>query len=151
MSRTYLIGFAGLGSALLLGAAFAFQAMGYAPCAMCLWQRWPHVVAIAFGAVGLILPLNTVILAGAASALTSAGLGVFHTGVERDLWEGPATCASGSTEGLTPEQLLEQIMTAPIVRCDEVAWQMLGLSMASWNARASLALAVLWLTAMRRQ
>ncbi len=39
---------------------------------------------------------------------------------------------------------------APIVLCDEVAWSLLGLSMASWNALASLALAALWLLAARR-
>jgi disulfide bond formation protein DsbB len=41
-------------------------------------------------------------------------------------------------------------MAAPIVRCDEVPWEMLTLSMASWNAIASLALAALWLAAAAR-
>jgi disulfide bond formation protein DsbB len=35
------------------------------------------------------------------------------------------------------------------VMCDEVAWEMFGLSMASWNGLACLALAVIWFTAMR--
>jgi disulfide bond formation protein DsbB len=38
-------------------------------------------------------------------------------------------------------------MSAPLVRCDEVVWDLLGLSMASWNAIISLALAALWLSA----
>ena len=37
---------AGGSLALLLGA-FGFQALGYAPCKLCLWQRWPHGAAIA--------------------------------------------------------------------------------------------------------
>ncbi|MEM6579251.1 MAG: disulfide bond formation protein B [Pseudomonadota bacterium] len=150
MTRRQLIGLAGLGSALLLAAAFAFQALGYAPCAMCLWQRWPHAVAAALGALGFVLPASVIVLAGAASVATSAGLGLFHTGVERSWWDGPATCGAASPSGMTPEQLMEQIMSAPLVRCDEVAWQFLGLSMASWNAVASLALVALWLMALRR-
>lgn len=150
MTRQQLIGWAGLGSALLLGAAFVFQAMGFAPCAMCLWQRWPHAAAIGLAAVGVVFPSALLALAGAASVATSAGLAVFHTGVERAWWAGPATCSSGSTAGLSAEELLDQIMAAPLVRCDEVAWELLGLSMASWNALASLALAGLWLLAWRR-
>lgn len=42
-------------------------------------------------------------------------------------------------------------MAAPLVRCDEVPWQMFGLSMASWNVVVSLALALLWLMAARRR
>ncbi len=43
---------------------------------------------------------------------------------------------------------MEQILTAPLVRCDEIAWQMLGLSMAGWNALLSAGLAMLWLAAL---
>ena len=42
-------------------------------------------------------------------------------------------------------------MTAPLVRCDQVPWEMLGLSMASWNMLASLGLATLWLMALRKR
>ncbi|MEM9499947.1 MAG: disulfide bond formation protein B, partial [Pseudomonadota bacterium] len=65
-------------------------------------------------------------------------------------WDGPATCTTAGTDGLSADELFEQIMNAPLVRCDEVAWDMLGLSMATWNALASLGLAVLWAMAVRR-
>jgi disulfide bond formation protein DsbB len=45
--------------------------------------------------------------------------------------------------------MLDRILAAPVVRCDEVAWEMLGLSMASWNALASFALAAVWLVALK--
>ncbi|MFT7060301.1 MAG: disulfide bond formation protein DsbB [Pseudorhodobacter sp.] len=35
------------------------------------------------------------------------------------------------------------------VRCDEVPWEMIGLSMASWNGIASIALMVLWILAAK--
>ena len=41
-------------------------------------------------------------------------------------------------------------MNAPLVRCDEVPWQLLSLSMASWNMLLSLGLAAIWLIAARK-
>lgn len=152
MTRRFRMGLAGAGSGLMLAGAFAFQHLGgLAPCAMCLWQRWPHAAALLFGILALWLPHRWLAALGALAALATAGLGLFHTGVERGWWEGPSTCTSGPVAGVDPAQLLAQILEAPVVRCDEVAWQMLGLSMASWNALASLVLALIWATALRRR
>lgn len=150
MTRNQLVILATMGSAALLAGAFVFQAIGYAPCKMCLWQRWPHGAAIVIGGVALAFGGRVWPYLGAVAALTTAALGLYHTGVERNWWEGPTTCTSGSIEGVDPEALLEQILAAPVVRCDEVAWQLMGLSMASWNAVASLALVFIWIAAARR-
>lgn len=151
MTRNFLTLLASGGSAGLLAGAFAFQHLGgLAPCALCLWQRWPHAAAVLIGLVALILaPRGALLLVGALAALASAAIGLYHTGVERTWWEGPSTCSSGSIGDLSPQELLNQIMEAPLVRCDEVAWQMLGLSMASWNMVISLGLAVIWVMAAR--
>jgi disulfide bond formation protein DsbB len=151
MTRNNLVLLAAAGSALLLGGACAFQYIGgLAPCKLCLWQRWPHGAAIVLGALAFALPGRLVPLLGAMAALATAGVGFYHTGVERKWWEGPDTCTSGGVEGVSSGDLLNQIMAAPLVRCDEVAWSMMGLSMASWNAIASLVLALIWLQAARR-
>jgi disulfide bond formation protein DsbB len=150
LTRTQLIMLASFGSAAVLMGAFAFQAFGYAPCHLCLLQRWPHAAAVAIGMASLALGWRALPWLGAAAALTTAGLGLYHTGVERAWWEGPTTCTSGSIAGVDPKALLDQILAAPIVRCDDVAWQMLGLSMASWNMLASLALALIWVAAARK-
>ncbi len=141
------------GSAALLLGAFAFQYLGgLAPCQLCLWQRWPHAAAVLIGALALAMaaPGRLLPLLGALAALTTAGLGLFHTGVERKWWEGLTTCSGSVSGDVSTEDLLQQILDAPLVRCDEVAWSMAGLSMASWNAILSLALAGLWLYAARR-
>ncbi|MEM0947676.1 MAG: disulfide bond formation protein B [Pseudomonadota bacterium] len=145
MTRTWLIVLGAGGSAALLLGAWGFQHIaGLAPCKMCIWQRWPHGAAMLIGPLALIFAGSLLPLMGAASALITAAIGVYHTGVERAWWEGPASCTSGSIEGLTPQELLAQITAAPVVQCDQVAWQMLGLSMASWNAVLSLTFAVFW-------
>ncbi len=138
------------GSAGLLLGALAFEYIGgMAPCALCIWQRWPHVLAL-LGVGGLAMASPVFPLIGAMGAATSGGIGVYHTGVERGWWPGPSSCsAGGDLSGLTPEELLAQIMAAPVVRCDDVAWEMLGLSMASWNAVASFTIAALWLASLR--
>jgi len=151
-ARNWMI-LAAAGSAALMIGALAFQHIGgMAPCKLCIWQRWPHVTAIAIGALAMLAVLPQRLLAGlgAVAALTTAGIGVYHTGVERGWWEGPASCSSGGVAGRSAEDLFAQIMAAPLVRCDEVPWEMLGLSMASWNAVASLCLAGLWLMAWMR-
>ena len=149
----WLIALAGLGSALLLGGALAFQYVGgLAPCPMCIWQRWPHAAAVAIAVVALLGPAAAargLAAVGALAALTTAGIGVFHAGVEQGWWEGPTTCTSGSIEGMSTDDLLGQIMNAPLVRCDEIVWEFLGISMAGWNALLSLLLAGVWIAALR--
>lgn len=149
---------AGLGSAALLAGAFLFQWAGYAPCRMCIWQRWPHVAAagLAVLLIGnwrfLPAPVRAGTAAlGALAALGAAGLGVFHMGVERGWWPGPASCAGAGTDltGLAGGDLLDFSAAPALVRCDEVAWSLGGLSMAGWNALLSLGLAALWLMAAR--
>ncbi|MGB0498045.1 MAG: disulfide bond formation protein B [Rubricella sp.] len=142
------------GSALLLLGALAFQYIGgLYPCQMCIWQRWPHGAAIAIGAVAIALPgiARPLAVLGLLAALTTAGIGVFHAGVEQGWWEGVTACASGQDIGsVSTEDLLAQIMEAPVIRCDEIAWSFLGLSMAAWNAVLSLVLAAVWWQAARR-
>lgn len=145
---------AAFGSFALLAGAFVFQALGYAPCKLCLWQRWPHGAAIAVG--GLVLLLGPMVLlgvAGALAALTTAGIGAYHTGVERGFWEGPTSCTGGGDGlgGLSGTDLLSTNVQNTIVMCDEVAWAdpVIGLSMASWNVIASLILMGIWIAALR--
>jgi disulfide bond formation protein DsbB len=139
------------GSLALLLAAWGFQYLGgLAPCKLCIWQRWPHGGAVLMGFVALAVAGPLIPLLGAAMAAATGAVGIYHTGVEKAWWEGPTTCTSGSIEALTPEQLMDQILGAPLVQCDQVAWAFLGLSMASWNAVIAFALMGLWLVAAQK-
>lgn len=149
LTRKHLAALAGLGSAFLLGGAFLFQAIGYAPCQMCLWQRYPHAIAAVLGGLAFFLPRKALTVMGASAALATAGLGLFHVGVEQGWWDGPTTCSGGDIGTLSTDDLMNQIMNAPLVRCDEIAWSLAGISMAGWNALGSLALALIWIMAYR--
>lgn len=139
------------GSALLLLAAFGFQALGYAPCKMCLWQRWPHAAAIVIGLAFYTLGARMLAWLGALAAGITSGIGFYHAGVEQGWWEGPSSCsgAGPALSGLSGDELLSTENVAPIVMCDEIAWSLAGISMAGWNAIFSLLLVLFWLRAAR--
>ncbi len=149
-TRSILILLAAGGSLAMLLGAFGFQYLGdMPPCKLCLWQRWPHGAAVVIGVLALWLGGRALPLLGALAAFNTAAIGAYHTGVERGWWEGPNSCTSGPIDGLSADDLMAQIMAAPLVRCDEVPWEMFSLSMASWNAVASIGLALVWLMAVR--
>jgi disulfide bond formation protein DsbB len=151
LNRRMLMLLAAAGSLALMLGAFGFQYIGgLPPCKLCIWQRYPHVVAIVIGLIALRFSNVTLAWLGATAALATAAVGGYHTGVERGWWEGPTTCSSQPIGGLSTDQLLDQIMSAPLIRCDDVAWSLMGLSMASWNMIASLVLAAIWIAAARR-
>ncbi|NJM82872.1 MAG: disulfide bond formation protein B [Tabrizicola sp.] len=153
MTRAELTLVATLGSAALLAGAFAFQHIGgMAPCQLCLWQRWPHAAAVLIGLVALTTGWHGMAWLGALAALTTAGIGVFHVGVEQGWWEGLASCTAGSIAGISAADLLNpDVAVAAPVRCDAIAWQMFGVSMAGWNVILSLGLAAIWVLAATRK
>ncbi len=151
MTRSVAIVLAAGGSAALMLGALGFQYIGeMPPCKLCYWQRYPHIAAIAIGVLALLVAGRTLPILGALAALTTAGIGAYHTGVERSWWEGPTSCTSGSVTDMSAEDLMAQIMSAPLVRCDDVPWELFALSMASWNMLASLALFAVWCMAIKR-
>lgn len=153
MNGRHLSLLAGAGSGALLVAALGFQAAGYAPCELCILQRWPHVAAVLIaGLIWLIGGVRVLAVLGMAAAGIAMGLAIYHTGVELTLWPGPTHCSGtiGNLAGMSAADLMERLNAAPVVRCDEVAWRFLGLSMAAWNAIFSAGLAVVWGLAARR-
>ena len=138
------------GSAALLIGALLFQYVGgLAPCKMCIWQRWPHGIAIALGLVFVMTRHPAAALVAAVSMFVGAGIGMYHAGVEQGWWQGPSTCTAGPVDGQSASDLLDQILNTPLVRCDEIAWSMIGISMAGWNAIFSLGLALVWIRVAR--
>lgn len=127
----------------LLGGALGSQYLGgLHPCEMCYWQRWPHGAAIVLAALAFAIPAGSsrsrglVLLAALAIAISGA-IGVYHAGVEAGIFEGFTKCTAEATAGSTAD-VLRQLTRAPLVRCDEVQFRFLGISMAGWNAILSL-------------
>jgi disulfide bond formation protein DsbB len=155
ISARNLILTAAAGSLAALLAAFVFQQFGWAPCEMCLWQRWPHGGAALFGAIALLssgLAQKSSTAFGALSALSAAALAAYHTGVERKWWEGPASCTGAGDDlgSLSAAHLVPGALPAEnLVLCDTLTPFFLGLTMANWNLVLSLGFAMLWIKALR--
>lgn len=135
----------------LLGGALAFQYLGgLAPCELCIWQRWPHGVALTV-ALLVLLPVlgqarRAMIALAALAVAVSGAIGIYHAGIEQHWWQGVTACTAAPVAGTT-EEILAQIMATPLVRCDAIPWSLMGISMAGWNAILSLTFAgvILWL------
>jgi len=137
---------------LMLAGALAFQHWGdLAPCALCIDQRKAWGAVIAFGTLAVLadgysrIAVALALLAFAAiAALAGAGIAGFHVGVEQSWWNGTAACGGGMGDiGTTSiSDLRDRLLAQPVVRCDEIAWSMLGVSMAGWNGLISLATGV---------
>jgi len=129
--------------AALLGGALGSQYLGRLyPCEMCYWQRWPHGVAMVLAALAFFSSSRsrTFILLAAVAIAVSGAIGVYHALVELGLAEGLTTCtATGGS--------LADILATPLIRCDQVQFAFLGISMAGWNAIISLgsAIVISWL------
>jgi disulfide bond formation protein DsbB len=119
----------------LLGGALGSQYLGgLHPCEMCYWQRWPHAAAILLAGAAFVLTSRARLLTAlAALAIAVSGvIGAFHAGVELGWWEGLTRCTAGGAISL------DDLLKVPLVRCDQVQWSLLGISMAGWNAILSL-------------
>jgi len=101
--------------------------------------RWPHIIIVLIAVIALFVRMPRVVLTTIAiTAATSVILATYHAGVEWQLWSGPGGCTASlnSSDDLT--SLTDSLLATPFVRCDQVAWSFLGLSMAGWNSLFSL-------------
>ena len=135
-------------TALMAGALYFQYVVGLPPCDLCHWQRYPHLASIALGlaaVASLAAPRLAYVfaLAAIAALFVTAGIGVFHVGVEQHWWQGPQACSGQIPGGLSPAELKKYLFSAKMVRCDQAAWSMWGISMAGWNAILSAGVAIL--------
>ncbi len=138
------------GALLTLAGAWFFElALDIKPCPLCLEQRYAYYLAIPLAALtsGLAArraPRSLVIACFAVLAvalLGNAGLGVYHAGVEWKFWQGPTDCSGPVVDLGSAGSLLQRLETVKVVRCDDVQWRFLGLSLAGYSVLISLALA----------
>jgi len=139
------------GAATVILTALGFEHIGgYEPCELCLQQRYAYYAGIPLLFLALILSSAGKIKFAAGlfflvsiGFLLNAGLGVYHSGVEWKLWEGPATCAGGLKPlASTGGSLLKDLATKAVPLCGEAQGRFLGLSFAGWNVITSVGLMI---------
>ena len=140
-----------IAAATLAGAWFFQLVLDIRPCPLCLEQRYAYYLAIPLGALVAFAAARdtprSVLLAGlvilAAAALGNAWLGAYHAGVEWKFWQGPTDCSGSAVDLGSAGTLLQRLDTVKVIRCDEVQWRFLGLSLAGYNVLISLAMAAI--------
>ena len=151
MIKTYFnhISLGTISFSMILFALISEYVFGFSPCSLCLTQRYPHIL-VAVTSVWLIFfrthnvflyPVNTLVMA------LSIMLASYHVGVEQSIFQGPQSCSSSNlplVSEKSAEALLIDILNTSVVRCNEVTWSFMRLSMASWNLIMSIALFVGW-------
>ena len=131
-----------LTSSLMLISAFYLEYFhGALPCDLCITQRWFHGAIIAYSFIIILIIKNTLIskklliLGGAILWLSSSLAGLYHFGIEMNFWTGPDGCSSNIDFS---KDTLTYLLNKSAIKCDEVMFEIFGLSLAGWNALASL-------------
>ena len=151
MIKTYFnhISLGAISFSMILFALISEYVFGFAPCSLCLIQRYPHIL-VAVTSVWLIFfrthivflyPVNTLVMA------LSIILASYHVGVEQSIFQGPQSCSSSNLSLVrekSAEALLKEILNTSVIRCNEVTWSFMGLSMATWNLILSITLFIGW-------
>ncbi len=142
----------GAGALLTLAGAWFFQiVLGIKPCPLCLEQRYAYYLTIPLAVLagllaakhasrGALIGLFAII---ALAMIANAGLGAYHAGVEWKFWQGPTECSGSAIDLGGAGDLLSRLDSVKVVRCDDVQWRFLGLSLAGYNVLISLTLAAL--------
>jgi disulfide bond formation protein DsbB len=147
-----------IAAATLAGAWFFQLVLDIRPCPLCLEQRYAYYLAVPLGALLAWAAARhaprTVLVAGLAllslAALANAWLGGYHAGVEWGFWQGPTECSGPVLDLGKAGSLLDNLDKVKVIRCDEVQWRFLGLSLAGYNVLISLAMAAVAIRGIAR-
>ncbi len=145
IAATVILGVTALG----LASVWVFQYFGFEPCELCLKQRYPFYAALPLSAAAIFLARNApppaaraVLALLAVLFAGSAVFGFYHAGVEWKFWPGPSECTGAFAKPASMDDFRRQLQTVHVVRCDEPALKILGLSLAFWNFLASSGLSL---------
>ncbi len=140
-----------IAAATLAGAWFFELVLDIRPCPLCLEQRYAYYLAVPLAALTafaasrhasrqLLMAAFAMLLA---ACLANAWLGGYHAGVEWKFWPGPTDCTGPMIDFGKAGNLLEQLDKVKVIRCDEVQFRFLGLSLAGYNVLISLLMAAI--------
>jgi len=143
-----------ISTTMLLSAFYLQYFKNLPPCDLCITQRWFHVLILLYSLTIYIifkiknLPLTLVLLGLVIVWLFSGLAGMYHFGIELKLWSGPDACSSNLTFS---KDLLNYLLNKSPIKCDEIMFSVLGISLAGWNTIISSIISLfLSLTLMKK-
>jgi disulfide bond formation protein DsbB len=134
----------------LAAALIAEHVFGLKPCILCLYQRIPYLITAIIGFLGLFfalkkLPRKTgfLLFFAALIFLGQMVLAFYHVGVEQHWWVSVFEACKADISGDDINALLKKIESAKSVPCDQIPWQLFGISMAGYNVLTAIAMSVI--------
>lgn len=132
----------------LFAALYSEAFWGLEPCILCVVQRYPFAIGIALGLMGLGVQkdvlLSRIIFAFCGLGfLINSGVALYQTGVQLRWWVSEIeACSVTFMENTTPQNIIQNLMSAPMSSCDEITWAdpLLGLTIANYNIAFSFGL-----------
>lgn len=145
-------------SILMLGGAYGFEHIGgLFPCDLCWPQRYAHMAVIIFAAFALYFQKSNTVkwlrfkLMTTFAWLVSVGYSGYHAGVEQKWWEGPDSCTlQTSDENMSVDDFIKSLEDVAFIRCDEIPWDLFGISMAGYNFLISLFMLIMLTLSVRK-
>ena len=142
MISTLLICSIILTSAILLG-----KILNAPPCELCMYQRIPYFIVIFILLISLttkvihiIKPRNICLINGLL-IMSSGGIAIYHTGVEKGYFE--TGCAPTGPPNFSLEIISEALKSPIEPLCNSISIELFGISMAGYNAIISFLLSFL--------
>ena len=131
----------------ILSSAYSAQYIGgLRPCILCLYERIPWFIAGGLMLITILMQFSGparrgILLITALVLLAGAGLAGYHVGVEQGIFQPPTTCSATTTPS-TLNELKALLETSMAPRCDEISWELFGISLPGYNAIACFAMAI---------
>ena len=125
----------------MLSSAFYLEYFhGALPCDLCITQRWFHAAIISYSLIIIFfqnkisISKKLLLIGGGVLWLSSSAAGLYHFGIEMSFWAGPDGCSSNIDFS---KNTLTYLLKKSPIKCDEIMFEIFGLSLAGWNAVAS--------------
>ena len=138
MLQKYWFYLVALFSVVALASAFIAEFyFNLAPCEMCLKQREPYyIIIVSFILIAILKWQDRMWFYLGVQLISIYGLfySIWHVGIENKLLSGPAGCSDGLNITNNTSDLKEQILSKPVINCEDVAWSIFGLSAATINS-----------------
>jgi len=126
--------------------------IGFAPCDLCLKQRWAWYLVLIIASIPFIVTINynkILLLIISIILFCNAIFAGWHAGIEWDLWPGLATCNSSTI--FDSNNLVETLKESSVPVCDDASIRIFGISLAGYNFIVSLLTSIFVLITLRKK
>ena len=127
----------------IVSALYIEYILQYQPCKLCIYQRFPYLVAIFVSFIGFNFLNNDKIIIILIMIFTiSAIISGYHYGIENNLIQEISSCTNNSLDISNKSELLESLNKNMPVDCKDATFKIFGVSLAAINTIFSILIVI---------